>query len=116
MSFHKITVIGYAGSEPDLDSTPTGKSVASFPVYVNERFGDEERTIRYKVKVWNKLCQVVIDHLHKGQLLIVEGVPSIEVWKSNEDEPRGQMIVTAQVLRFLGPRPITASEQEEIPI
>ena len=46
MSFHKITVIGHAGSDPDHQVTATGKDVTNFPLYVNERFGGEEHTIR----------------------------------------------------------------------
>ena len=84
MSYHRITVIGHAGSKPDHQVTPTGKDVANFPLYVNERFGDDEHTVRYKVKAWNNLSQIVMDHLVKGQLLVVEGTPSVEAWKDNE--------------------------------
>jgi len=116
MSYHKITVIGHAGSDPDHQVTATGKDVTNFPLYVNERFGGDERTIRYKIKAWNKLSQIVMDHLHKGQLLVVQGAPSVEVWQGSEGEPRAQMVVTAQTLRFLGPKPVTSTDGEEIPV
>lgn len=105
MSYHRITVIGYAGSEPEHQVTATGKDFTYFPLYVNERFGDSERTTRYKVKTWNELGLVVKEHLEKGQLLVVEGTPSVDVWRSAEGKPRAQMVVTAQTLRFLGPKP-----------
>ena len=116
MTYHKITVIGHAGSEPDQQVTATGKNVANFPLYVNERFGDNERTIRYKVKAWNNLSQVVTEHLHKGQLLVVEGTPSIETWQGAEGEPRAQMVVTAQTLRFLGPKSNASTDDEDMPV
>ena len=112
MSYHKITVIGYAGSDPEHSVTPTGKDVAVFPLYVNERFGDSERSTRYKIKAWNDLSAVVIEHLLKGQLLLVEGTPSVEVWQSVQDEPRAQLVVTAQTLRFLGAKPSSLEDPE----
>jgi single stranded DNA-binding protein len=113
MSYHKITVIGYAGSEPDHQVTANGKNVANFPLYVNERYGEEERAIRYKVKAWGNLSQVVLEHLRKGQLLVVDGVPAVEVWQDKTGEPRAQLVVTAQALRFLGSKPETMDEEDE---
>ena len=75
MSFHRITVIGYAGSEPEYQVTVTGKDYAYFPLYVNERHGNSERAYRYKIKTWNELSLIVKDHLAKGQLPVVEGTP-----------------------------------------
>ena len=117
MSYHKITVIGYAGSEPEHQVTATGKDVAQFPLYVNERYKDKERTVRYKVKVWNDLSLIVSEHLLKGQLLMVEGKPSVDVWRSAEGKPRARLVVTARELRFLGAKPSSAesntSQQDE---
>ena len=111
MSYHRITVIGHAGSEPDHQVTPTGKNVANFPLYVNERFGDDERTIRYKAKAWSKLSQVVMDHLHTGQLLVVEGTPSVEAWLDSENRAKAQIVVTIQTLRFLGPKLVPSTDE-----
>ena len=114
MSYHRITVIGHAGSEPTHHITTSGTDVANFPLYVNERYGDEEHVVRYKVAVWDKLCQTVMDHLRQGQLLMVDGRPAVEVWVSKQGEPKAQMVVTAQVLRFLGPKPRVDSEGEPL--
>jgi single-stranded DNA-binding protein len=113
MSYHRITVIGYVGSDPEHQVTPTGKDVSVFPLYVNERFGDNERTARYKIKAWSDLSAVVKEHLLKGQLLIVEGSPSVEVWESSKCEPRAQLVVTAQMLRFLGAKPSPTLSEED---
>ena len=113
MSFHKITIVGHAGSDPELAVTPTGKEVATFPVYVNVRYGDKEQSIRYKVKTWNELCTTVMQHLLKGQLLLVEGTPSVDVWQDARGEARAQLVVTAQMLRFLGAKPLVAQDLDE---
>ena len=113
MSFHKITIIGHAGSDPEHEVTVTGKDVAVFPLYVNVRHGDKEQNIRYKVKAWNDLCTTVRQYLLKGQLLLVEGTPSLDVWQSAEGEPRAQFVVTAQILRFLGAKPSAAEKLDE---
>ena len=41
MSYHKITIIGHAGSDPEHEVTATGKDVAVFPLYVNVRYGEQ---------------------------------------------------------------------------
>jgi len=107
MSYHKITIIGHAGSHPDHQVTPSGKEVTNFLLYVNERSGENGRTVRYKIKAWDRLSEVVLEHLLVGQLLLVEGIPSVDVWKDREGQPRAQMVVSAQMLRFLGSRPST---------
>lgn len=48
---------------------------------------------------------IVKDHLAKGQLLVVEGTPSVEAWRDARGKPRAQLVVTAQTLRFLGAKP-----------
>ena len=113
MSYHKITLIGHAGSNPEHEVTPTGKEVAVFPLYINERFGDDERSVRYKIKAWSRLCAVAMDHLIKGQLLLIEGIPAIETWQNADGEPRAQLVVTAQVLRFLGAKPASIESVED---
>ena len=115
MSSHRITVIGYAGSEPEYQATVTGKDYAYFPLYVNERHGNSERAYRYKIKTWNELSLIVKDHLAKGQLLVVEGTPSVEVWRDASGKPRAQLVVTAQTLRFLGAKPeVDEFDEEEL--
>ena len=113
MSFHKITIVGHAGSDPEHEVTTTGKDVAVFPIYVNVRYGEKERNIRYKVKAWNDLSITVRQHLMKGQLLLVEGTPSLDVWQTAGGEPRAQMVVTAQMLRFLGAKPSVTEKLDE---
>ena len=110
MSYHKITLIGHTGSDPEREVTPTGKEVAVFPLYINARFGDGERSVRYKIKAWNRLSAVVMDHLIKGQLLLIEGIPAIEAWQNADGEPRAQLVVTAQTVRFLGAKPVSIRE------
>lgn len=44
---------------------------------------------------------------------MVEGIPSVETWKDKEGEPRAQMVVTAETVRFLGSRPEEASYRDD---
>jgi len=113
MSYHRITVIGYVGSVPEYRVTATDKDYAHFPLYVNERHGNAERSYRYKIKTWNELSLIVKDHLVKGQLVVVEGTPSVETWRDASGKPRAQLVVTAQTLRFLGAKP-EADEFDEV--
>ena len=95
MSFHRITVIGYAGSEPEYQVTVTGKDYAYFPLYVNERHGNSERAYRYKIKTWNELSLIVKDHLVKGPVSYTH----LDVYKR---QPKTRSVCVEQTR----PRPI----------
>lgn len=113
MSYHKITVVGNAGSEATVRVTQSEKEVANFRLAVNERVGDKEHTTWYKITAWNKLSQMLGEHLRKGQLLLIEGTPSVEVWTDKDDETRAQIVITAQTVRFLGGKPVEDEDDED---
>ncbi|MBK8989290.1 MAG: single-stranded DNA-binding protein [Chloroflexi bacterium] len=103
--FQEITIIGNVGQEPQVRTTTTGKQVANFSVAVNERAGEQDKTTWFGVVAWNKLADVMDQHLHKGQLVMVKGTVSIKTWQDKNGDTRASMEINADKIKFLGGKP-----------
>lgn len=99
--FQEITVIGYVGREPNVNTTPTGKDVANFSIAANERYGENEKTTWFQVVAWNGLAEVVAAHVNKGKRLMVKGTVQVRTWQDDKGQPRADMEITANTIRFL---------------
>lgn len=104
MSYQNTTIVGFAGSNVEVRETKSGKQVANVSVAVNEKIGDKETTTWFKVTFWNGLTKAA-QHINKGQLVLVEGRISTEIWSNENGTPQVTMVVTADKFRFLGSKP-----------
>lgn len=71
--YHKITVVGNLGRDPEMRYMPDGTAVTSFSVAVSDGFGDNKKTIWFRVSVWGKRAEVANQYLNKGSRVLVEG-------------------------------------------
>ena len=92
--FHKVTVIGNLGSDPEMRYTPSGTAVTSFNVATSTtisktRNGQEvpcpegwkesfngrnwELTTWWRVTAWRQLAETCNQFLMKGRTVYVEG-------------------------------------------
>ena len=71
-SYHKTIVTGHIGSI-ELRYTPEAKAVATFSVAVNDGWGDNKKTIWYRVTAWEKRAENCNAYLKKGSRVLVEG-------------------------------------------
>lgn len=69
--FQKTIAVGYVGQEPVVNITGKGTLVANFSIALSE--GKDEPATWLRVSVWEKLAEIVRDHVHKGTLVLVEG-------------------------------------------
>lgn len=92
-----ITVIGTAGSKPELTTTPKGHTVTSFRLASNLRRYDaaagrwsDVGTNWYSVSAWGELAEHVAESIGSGDPVIVHGRLRIRSW--GEGERRGTSI------------------------
>lgn len=71
--YQEITVLGYLGRDPEMRFTPTGTAVTSFSIAASTGFGDNKRTIWFKVSVWGNQAEPCNKYLKKGQQAVVIG-------------------------------------------
>jgi single-strand DNA-binding protein len=121
--YHKITIVGYLGRDPEMRYTPSGQPVTNFSVATSRKWAgsdgqQHDETVWWRVTVWGKQAETCNQYLSKGRLVLIEGrvggdrlpqggnaeqiVPHI--WQGQDGQPRAQFQITAQTVRFLGGR------------
>ncbi len=103
---NKIIAIGNLGSDVSINETPSGVTIGSFALAVNESWTDsggekQERTTWLKVKVFNQQARACADHLQKGSSALVEGRLALETWTNRGGQFRAALGVTALRVNFL---------------
>ena len=76
--YQRITIIGNLGRDPELRYLPSGQAVTNLSVATTEFWKDTEgakkdRTIWWKVAVWDKQAETCNQFLKKGSKVLVEG-------------------------------------------
>ena len=119
--FHKVTIVGNLGNDPEMRYTASGVPVTRFSVATNRRWTNAdgspgEETVWFRVSAWRGLAETCNQYLSKGRQVMVEGrlVPDREtggprVWTGNDGVARASYEVSALDVRFLGGR----GEREE---
>ena len=129
--FHRITIIGFVGQDPQMRYTEDGTPVTNFSVATRQVVSKErvvgcptgwkeslngknwELTTWFRVTCWRKLAEAANEYLDKGQQVFVEGELRGEavdgsqnprIWQGNDGEHRASYEVTARTVKFLGKR------------
>lgn len=103
MEIHILT--GNLGSDPQMRYTDTGRAVCSFSLAVNDRRGENETTNWYKVTCWEKLAEIVCEHMKKGQKVeVVAYRLSVQAFSNKAGEPQAAVEVVADKVEFLSPK------------
>src|SRR5512139_4228792 len=129
--FHRVTLIGRVGQEPQMRYTPDGTPVTSFSVATTTRLGKErnpecpegwkesfngrnwELTTWWRITAWRQLAETVNQFVNKGMLVFVEGEvrgdavngsQNPRVWTGNDGQPRANFELTARTVKFLSGR------------
>lgn len=78
-SVNKVILVGNLGKDPDLRSTPQGKSVCSFSLATSESYLDKatnewkDITDWHNVVMWDRLADNASKFLKKGSKVYIEG-------------------------------------------
>ena len=68
-----ITLFGNVGKQPEARTTQSGQNVCGFSLAVNDRFGDNKRTLWFDCSVWGKRGEAIANNVNKGDKLCVTG-------------------------------------------
>jgi single-strand DNA-binding protein len=105
--YQQITLIGNLGNDPELRYTASNVPVCSFRMAVQKQWqgqdGEQkEKVVWFRVTAWQKLAEVVSEHLSKGRRVLVVGeVENAQAYVSKTGEPAATNEVTARTIRFL---------------
>lgn len=96
-SVNRIILVGNAGSDPDVQRTASGTTVAHLSLATNRKFrvnGElQERTDWHRLTFWAAAAETVERYVRRGNRLYVEG--RIEYGSYDRD---GQSVPTADVV------------------
>ena len=82
---NKVLLIGNLGRDPEVRTTPSGQSVASFTLATSRRWKDrdgnrQEQTEWHNIVVWGKQAETASQYLTKGKQIYVEGRIQTRSW------------------------------------
>ena len=105
---NQIVLMGRMTRDPELRSTPSGVSVASFTLAVDRGYapkdGGERQTDFIDVVAWRNTAEFVSKYFIKGQMAAVTGRLQIRDWNDKDGNKRSWTEVVADTVRFLDKR------------
>lgn len=102
---NRVILIGNLTKDPELQYTPNGVAVANFTLAINRKHFNqtgERETDFIRIIAWQKLADLVANHLRKGRQCAVEG----RIQTRNYDDKEGRKVyvteIVAEQVQFLG--------------
>ena len=109
LNLNRATIIGNATRDPELRTTPNGKSVASFAVATNRRYtdgsGEQREEVQFhEIVAWGKLAEIVSQYIQKGSKVYAEGRIQTRHWEGQDGNKRERTEIIAENVINLSPR------------
>lgn len=100
-SINQVILMGRLTRDPEMRTTTTGKSIASFSIAV-DRGGEGDQADFFDVTAWEKLGELVNQYLSKGRRCLVQGRLRQDSWDDKETgKKRSKVEVVATDVTFL---------------
>ncbi|MEO7904510.1 MAG: single-stranded DNA-binding protein [Candidatus Saccharimonadales bacterium] len=100
-SINQVILMGRLTRDPEIRTTTTGKTIASFSIAV-DRGGQEDAADFFDVTAWEKLGELVNQYLSKGRRCLVQGRLRQDSWDDKETgKKRTKVEVVATDVTFL---------------
>ncbi len=106
-SLNKAMIIGNLGKNPEIRTTPSGQSVATFSLATSEKFKNksgesEERTEWHNIVLWGKLADIAGQYLTKGKSVFIEGRIQTRKWEGKDGNDRYTTEIVGDKMQMLG--------------
>jgi single-strand DNA-binding protein len=109
-SVNKVILIGNLGKDPEVRYAPSGSAIANITLATSRSWKDktsgerQEETEWHRVVFFDKLAEVVGQHLKKGSKVYVEGRLKTRKWADKDGVEKYTTEVMAGELTMLGDR------------
>ncbi len=108
-SINRVTLVGNLTRDPELRTTPAGKSVCTLGLAVNDRYKNDagewvEKPNYFDIVVWGAQAESCAQYLSKGRQIAVDGRLSFRSWEAQDGSKRSKVEVIANTVQFLGSR------------
>ncbi len=104
-SINQVILMGRLTRDPEMRTTTTGKSIASFSLAVDRQTQDDQADF-FDITAWEKLGELANQYLSKGRRCLVQGRLRQDSWDDKETgKKRTRIEVVATDITFLdGPQ------------
>lgn len=108
MNLNKVFILGRLTADPQLRTTPSGQSVASFGVATNrvwtDKSGAKQQGVEYhNIVAWGRQAEIINQFLSKGGLVLIEGRLQTRTWQDQQGQSRKTTEIICEKMQ-LGPR------------
>jgi len=109
-SINSVVIIGNLTRDPELRATPSGTSVCSLRVAVNDRVKDAttgewgDKPNYFDVDVFGGQGERCAQYLAKGRQVGVAGRLRWREWETQDGQKRQAVSIMADNVQFIGPR------------
>lgn len=115
----KTILTGNLGSDAKVREY-NGKQALSFSVAHNEKYKDanaviHEKTMWINCTLWRDKETSLAKYLLKGQLVFLEGIPSVGIYKNRDGESVADFSLKVTNLELLGNKPNTKNQKDDTP-
>ena len=115
--YHKITLAGRLGRDPEMRYMPDGKAVTNLNMAVDAGYGENKKTMWVRVAIWGKRAEVANQYMSKGSSVLIEGTLRTDenggprMYTRQDGTVGASYEVTATDFAFLGSRQDAADYQ-----
>jgi len=109
-SINSVIVIGNLTRDPELKATPSGTSVCSLRIAVNDQVKDQssgewvEKANFFTVDVFGRQAETCAQYLSRGRQVAVSGRLRWRQWETQDGQKREAVSIAADRVQFIGPR------------
>ena len=108
MNLNKVFILGNLTRDPEVRTTPSGITVATFGVATNRvwlgKNGQKQRSTEFhNIVTFGKLAQIAGQYLAKGKLVLIEGRIQTRSWDDQNGQKRTRTEIVAQSFQ-MGPK------------
>lgn len=109
-SINSVVIVGNLTRDPELRATPSGTSVCSLRIAVNDRIKDPntgewgDKANYFDVDVFGGQGERCAQYLARGRQVAVSGRLRWREWEAQDGQKRQAVSIVADNVQFIGPR------------
>lgn len=116
-NFNKVILGGRLTADPDLKTTPTGKSVCSFTVAVNRRANKDGEVVAdfFNCTAWDSRAEFIFKYFRKASCISIVGSLQNRSWTANDGTKRYATDILVDEANFVDGKNESPAVQDEAP-
>lgn len=101
-----VVLMGNLVADPEIRATNSDKTVSSFRIANNRRYGDTEKTTFVDCTAFSGTADFVADYMKKGSRVVVTGRLEMREWEDKETHKNRQKLeIICDRVDFAGSKP-----------